>query len=483
MSKKKPKQSSQLLSPEKYIKTKARSLPIGECLIRNKWQERGMGEVIIPRLHKSGNVTVGIFLLDTFCLGLKNSMYRFNLSPEDYEELLSTVLYQDDYDVISYNEVHNLIYGAIEYAEELGFQPENTFSVTQYILEEDTEEIPLIEYEFGKDGMPFLITSTRFEANKYIPTLEKNVGADHFDVFVMDEDENFSNEYDNDYTQTEYAYNYPDYPRTLSLHHTELEDLFLNEYMYSLPKEKIDLFLNLPEDTLVADLEQIILFEIGKTINLPEEDILGEAIYSAIMHSLFLLGELKAEKSLNTVLEVIRQNDLFIDFHFGDMLPEILPLTLYYIGRNQTLALFDYIKEPGLYPLARTNVFTAMAFIAVNEPERRNEVIEWFRNILVFYKENAYNPEVYDGNLAGMLMGDLIDMKAAELLPEIKQLFDTGQVDEMCSGNYESISEEINSDEPPLTDYSVFRIYERYEAHYAQWGEFSELNEPDERFK
>lgn len=470
MSKKKPKQSSQLLSPEKYIKTKARSLPVGECLIRSKWQERGMGEIIIPRIHKSGNVTIGIFLLDTFCLGLKNSMYQFNMSPEDYEELLANIFNQDNYDVISYEEAHNLIYGAIEYAEELGFQPEKTFSVTQYILEEDTEEIPLIEYEFGKDGMPFLITSTRLEANTYIPILEKSVGPGNFDVYVMDEDENFPGDYNDNYTQTEYTYNYPDYPQTLLLHHIELEDLFLREYMHSLPKEKIDLFLSLPNETLVADLEQIILVEISKTIGLTEQDILEEDIHSALMHSLFLLGELKAEKSLNTVLEVMRQNDSFADFYFGDAIYEILPLTLYYTGGNQLPVLFDYVKEPGLHPFVRNYVFTAMAFVVKNEPTRRDEVIEWFRNVLLFYIENAYNPEVYDGNLAGMLMEELTDMKAKELLPEIKLLFDTKQVDEVPAGNYEFISEEMNSDRPPLSDYKLLTIYERYEEHKAQWG-------------
>lgn len=475
MSKKNAKQSAQqLLSPEKYIKTKARSLPIGECLIRSQWEKRGMGEVIIPRIHKSGNITVGIFLLDTFCLGLKNSMYKFNMLAEDYEELLAAIFSQDDYDIISYEEAHNLIYGAIEYAEDLGFQPEKTFSVTQYILAEDTEEIPLIEYEFGKDGMPFLITSTRFEANIHIPTLEKNVGVGNFDVYVINEDENFpiddADAYNDNYTQTEYAYNYPDYPQTLSLHHTELEDLFLHEYINSLPKEKIDLFLSLPNDTLVTDLEQIILVEIGKMAGFPEQDIPEEEIHSAVMHCLFLLGELKAEKSLNTVLEVMRQDISFIDSHL-DYVYDILPLTLYYIGRNQLSALFDYVKEAVLHPVVRENVFTAVSYIAMNEPERRDEVIEWFRNVLLFYKENAYNPDVYDGNLAATLMEELIDIKAKELLPEIKQLFDTKQINERYIEDYETVSEEINSDNYPYLDYKLLTIHERYEEYNAESGE------------
>jgi hypothetical protein len=41
----------------------------------------------------------------------------------------------------------------LEFAEEYGFKPHEDFSkVAQYILEEDTESIELMDIECGKDG-------------------------------------------------------------------------------------------------------------------------------------------------------------------------------------------------------------------------------------------------------------------------------------------------------------------------------------------
>jgi len=44
------------------------------------------------------------------------------------------------------------------FAEDNDFKPCKDFELTKNILEEDDEKIELIEYEFGKDGKPFVIS-------------------------------------------------------------------------------------------------------------------------------------------------------------------------------------------------------------------------------------------------------------------------------------------------------------------------------------
>ena len=51
----------------------------------------------------------------------------------------------------------NIIYGGVEYAEDLGFEPDKDFNITQYLLD-DVASLEFIDVEFGKDGKPFLIT-------------------------------------------------------------------------------------------------------------------------------------------------------------------------------------------------------------------------------------------------------------------------------------------------------------------------------------
>lgn len=81
---------------------------------------------------------------------------------------------------ISYNEAHNVIFGALEFAKEgADADPHGSFEITKYILEEDTDEIPLIEYSFGdEDNIPYLVVDTKFEANKYLPKLRAKFGND-----------------------------------------------------------------------------------------------------------------------------------------------------------------------------------------------------------------------------------------------------------------------------------------------------------------
>jgi len=70
MSKKKAPKKIQLLSPENYIRQKARNLTIAECFITPGWEESGECNILIARKHVSGNYTVGFYLVDTFCLGI-----------------------------------------------------------------------------------------------------------------------------------------------------------------------------------------------------------------------------------------------------------------------------------------------------------------------------------------------------------------------------------------------------------------------------
>jgi len=145
-----------LPSPENYIKTRARSLPIEVCYINENWKETGLASIIVVRKHTNGNFTFGIFLVDIFALGTKDTFYLFNAEKHKLDEILekanSERMIETDYVL-----AHNIIYGANVFAEENGFRPCKEFDITQFILEEDTDDIEFIEIEFGKNGEPFLI--------------------------------------------------------------------------------------------------------------------------------------------------------------------------------------------------------------------------------------------------------------------------------------------------------------------------------------
>lgn len=143
-------------TPEQYIRTRARNLPIAACYINEGWKESGLASIIVVRKHTNQNYTFGVYLVDLFALGTKDTFFNFNESESVLSEMLERM--QDDKFIkTEYTLVHNIIYGANEFAEDNGHKINKGFKLTQFILEEDTEAIELIDIEFGKDGEPFFI--------------------------------------------------------------------------------------------------------------------------------------------------------------------------------------------------------------------------------------------------------------------------------------------------------------------------------------
>ncbi len=182
----------QMLSPENYIRKKALSLPIYECWINEDWEDSGVASIVIARRHTNENITFCLYLVDLFCLGVKDSFFRFNISETEFRKFIEKLEEKMEMEIVEYVLVHNIILSGIEYAEEFGFKPCKDFSsVTQYMLEEDTDDIELIEIECGKDGKPLFIQGpfeNAAKANKILKQLEKTAGTGNYD-FIREGDE------------------------------------------------------------------------------------------------------------------------------------------------------------------------------------------------------------------------------------------------------------------------------------------------------
>lgn len=189
MAKKQKANAQKPLSPEQYLTEKGRSLPIVKCTVNKDWQDAGEAIITVTRKHKQDSYTTGIYLVDTFCLGLKDTYHLFSMKGTDYDFFLEKLENDNDRTDIEYTEAHNLIYGAITFAEVAGIEPHKNFRVTQYILEEDTDDIPLIDYDFGIDGEHYLMANNKLEASKYLPILQEHLG-DKFTYCIADEEEN-----------------------------------------------------------------------------------------------------------------------------------------------------------------------------------------------------------------------------------------------------------------------------------------------------
>ena len=130
MAKNKKGKIIQMLNPENYIRKKARTLVIHDCWINSDWEETKKANIIIARKHTNENFTVGFFLVDLLCLGLKDAHFHFNILESNYKENLEIAdneIYMKKKD---YTLAHNIIFAGLEFADDYGFKPHKDYTST-----------------------------------------------------------------------------------------------------------------------------------------------------------------------------------------------------------------------------------------------------------------------------------------------------------------------------------------------------------------
>lgn len=191
-----------MLSPGNYIRNKARTLPLYECLVNTGWEKSKMVHVVVARRHPNGNLTACFYLVDLMCLGVKDSFYMFNIPIHEYKEKIKIIGEGLDMRPVSYELAHNIVFASLEFAEEFGFSPHKDFtSITCFMLEEDTDNIELLEIECGFDGKPAYIRSpfdNQAKVNNIIARLEKTAGPGNY-IIIDEEDDQDMKDFDDDY--------------------------------------------------------------------------------------------------------------------------------------------------------------------------------------------------------------------------------------------------------------------------------------------
>lgn len=214
------------------------------------------------------------------------------------------------------------------------------------------------------------------------------------------------------------------------------KELYTDDLVLS--PEFIEKYLKHDRKSLIIDLENILKDSYS---NFPSEDDIE--IYNAAFHAYFILGELEAEESLSTVLNVLAQDEIYFDAVFGDYLTENGFQTIHSIGKNNIKRLFDFIVLPGLYTFSRTVVSDALSNIYISHPEKREEIISGYKTLLNTFINAEIKDNIIDSDFIGLIVCDFIDLNLKQFLPEIKQLYDKEYFFDNHAGNYEEIELEL----------------------------------------
>lgn len=180
---KKSSNNTQKFNINNFLKHQVRKLPIGNCYINPDWQDTGVATIIITRKHINGCYSSAMYYVDLLCEGIRETHFLINKPEYELEEILF-----EDNELCSYALVHNIIWGAVDFADEIGLKPHENFVKTKYFLEEDTDEIEFVDIEFGKTGRPVVVIDNEDKRSKLIATLEITIGRKNFGILNIDDD-------------------------------------------------------------------------------------------------------------------------------------------------------------------------------------------------------------------------------------------------------------------------------------------------------
>jgi len=170
--------------------------PIYECLIPNDLFITGIGELIVTRRTPNGDIAMSAFVLDVFCLGVKDAM--FMVMPEsEYEHSIKgrmTAGGERRFEKLHQSCAKKLLDGAVDYAKELGFKPHPDYKNANELFGIIDASVCPVKYTYGKDGKPFYMNGpyeSPTDSQRIINTLTEKCGADGFNTLIRLTDDSF----------------------------------------------------------------------------------------------------------------------------------------------------------------------------------------------------------------------------------------------------------------------------------------------------
>ena len=160
----KRKQVRQGASGQPGVLSKAREwaaavrAPIADVLVPDNLFKAGIGTVWISRLLPDGRYAMAGILVDTYCLGVKNALFKI-FEGAEYPAFLDRIRDGPGGALVRQEPAYarKLVEDAAAYARNLGFEPHPDYRIAGLIFGDiDPAECP-VDFSFGLNGRPMYI--------------------------------------------------------------------------------------------------------------------------------------------------------------------------------------------------------------------------------------------------------------------------------------------------------------------------------------
>jgi hypothetical protein len=158
----------------------ASKYPVLDATLGASLEDQGMGWVLFSRSMPNGLVAAVLFLVDRYCLGVKNVIAQI-LPRVTYDNQIIRKM-RSDLEALPAppEEVRKFLEEAVAYARRLGFAPHPDYDRAMLLFGDIDSSRSGATFEFGKDGKPLYINGpneTPEQARRILATLNHSCGG------------------------------------------------------------------------------------------------------------------------------------------------------------------------------------------------------------------------------------------------------------------------------------------------------------------
>lgn len=255
------------------------------------------------------------------------------------------------------------------------------------------------------------------------------------------------------------------------LKHTELQVLY--EKGLRIPDAELRALLALPRESLIDDLKAILRDSVCRYeyFAYDQSKEWEEETHTFPLHALFMLTELRAYDQLPFMLDILGQGEEYLEFWYGDHLFETIWPLIYLLGRDQLATLQAFVLEPDIHHDGKTVVAQAVSQIPFHQPDRKEEVLNWFKGIFTYFLDHLGEESLIDPDAVTHLTSNLMDLPdGAKLMSFAERFYEEGLIDTTIIGDLDEFRKEVRRVESDNHGLPLFdSMFEHYEHIRTKW--------------
>ena len=161
---------------------RAAHAPLQHCFLTESVFDIGMGTLVLARGATPHHISLSSFLIDVFCLGIKDVMFE-SVESEVFEMYMDATDAGSPMVSVDPSYARKLLRDVAAWSQSIGFAPHRDFAAVERMFGDVSADASDAVFRFGRDGKPVYIPGPSETApliRRRIGQLQKYLGDDGF---------------------------------------------------------------------------------------------------------------------------------------------------------------------------------------------------------------------------------------------------------------------------------------------------------------